>query len=140
MQEINKTSNVTLFITDDDFDDREFLSKSLIENGFYGNIENLQNGAELLQRLQTTPPKANDILILDLNMPIVDGYDVLKIIKTDSELKNLCVIVLSATSKIDDEAFCLSLGCNSFLSKPLSYSGYQAVSTFILDKINNLSS
>lgn len=61
-----------------------------------------------------------DIILLDIMMPNVDGYQVLKFLKEKEDLKNIKVIYLSAKNKLSDIEFGLKLGADKYISKPFS--------------------
>lgn len=63
-----------------------------------------------------------DLLLLDLKMPLMDGFDVLTFVKNDPSLKSLPVIVLSASQIQEDIARALGLGAGEFLTKPADFS------------------
>ncbi|WP_133269011.1 response regulator [Segetibacter sp. 3557_3] len=117
----------TLFITDDDADDRGFLAGILQKRGFNGKVEQLANGAALLERLDVITLDGSEIIVLDLNMPVKNGFETLEALKADVRFANLPVIVFSATSRKEDEVVCMKMGCTAFLQKPLTYSGYERV-------------
>ncbi len=117
----------TLFITDDDADDRDFLAGILHKRGFKGKVEQLPNGAALIERLETITPDGSEIIVLDLNMPIKNGFETLEALKSDRRFAHLPVIIFSATSRMEDEVLCLRMGCSKFLQKPLTYSGYEKI-------------
>ncbi len=64
------------------------------------------------------------LVILDLNMPKVDGFEVLKVIKNDENLKSIPVIVLTSSSRPEDIERAYKLGCNSFIVKPASFEDF----------------
>lgn len=80
-------------VVDDDFDIREVLCEILVSEGY--RVVDAANGADALRRLraQDTP----NLVLLDLRMPVMDGYEFLKRREADSSLKEIPVIVLSAT-------------------------------------------
>ena len=69
-------------------------------------------------------PGKQFILFLDLKMPNMDGWEVLKRIKSSSELKNLPVVMLTALENPEQIEKCMELGCDSYIVKPVKYSSY----------------
>lgn len=76
-----------------------------------------RDGAEAIEIVENNPI---DIIILDIMMPNVDGFQVLKYLKADSELSKVKVIFLSAKNKASDIELGLQLGADSYMSKPFS--------------------
>lgn len=73
-------------------------------------------GAYQAQRL-TTPT----LILLDLNMPVLDGYQVLHRIKQDKRTKHIPVIILTTTDDAREVTRCYELGCNVYITKPVAY-------------------
>lgn len=65
-----------------------------------------------------------DLILLDLNMPVIDGHEVLRQIKKIELLKRIPVVVLSSSSEVSDLALCYDNGANSYLVKPVSFEGF----------------
>jgi len=76
-----------------------------------------RDGEEAIEIVETTIP---DIILLDIMMPNVDGYQVLNYLKSNEKLKEIKVIFLSAKNKISDVELGLQLGADKYLSKPFS--------------------
>lgn len=76
-----------------------------------------RDGSEALEILKNDMP---NIILLDIMMPNVDGYQVLKFLKEKEELKNIKVIILSAKNKVSDIELGLKLGADKYISKPFS--------------------
>lgn len=116
-----------ILIADDDADDRMFLEQALRQTGYSDQISTVEDGEELLNYLQHTGPytKANaprpTLLILDLNMPRMNGFQALKIIKDDVALRRLPVVVMSTSTADEDILRSYDLGVNSFVIKPFHY-------------------
>jgi CheY-like chemotaxis protein len=120
-----------IFITDDDSDDRDFIINALQMDGFGGKLIEFENGQVLSNYLHKYPEDLPDLILLDLNMPVKNGFDTLHELKCDANFSKIPVVVLSASTKREDEQFCLQKGCNHFLSKPLDMSGYNSIAQFV---------
>jgi CheY-like chemotaxis protein len=129
--------DITLLLVDDDPDDRYFLSDALFKSGFNGTVEEFKNGEELLNRI-AGEKNLNGLVVLDLNMPIKNGYDTLKEIRNNNLFDNLPVVILSATSKMSDKQICKKLGCNDFFEKPMAFSGYRDIAVSLLKKVHQI--
>ena len=101
-----------------------------------GNIKNklyvVNDGEEALdflyKRGEYVDAPSISLLLLDLNMPRMNGFEVLETIKTDAGLRSLPVVVLTTSNRDDDVERAYDLGCNSYICKPVSYINFlQAV-------------
>ncbi len=84
----------------------------------------LEDGEKALEFFGDAKRPYCALVLLDLNLPIVSGFEVLKHLKSDSVLKTVPVVVLSGSSNPDDIERCYQLGANSYLCKP---AGIEAV-------------
>jgi len=64
------------------------------------------------------------MVVLDLNLPVVDGYQVLEKIKSDPRMRKLPVIILTTTDVSREVVRCYELGCNIFVTKPVQYDDF----------------
>lgn len=105
---------LNVLIVDDDFINLKLLEVLLKKNESVGKIFEAKNGVEAIDLLKK---ESIDLMLLDILMPVMDGIEVLKIIKSDENLKNIPVIVLSTdeTKKIES----LDNGANDFINKPI---------------------
>jgi CheY-like chemotaxis protein len=106
-----------VYLVDDDVDDLEFVQEALISNSYKGPVDTASNGQELLDRL-TKPAARPDVIILDLNMPLLDGFQALHRIRSTPGLSQIPVIILTASTNKEDEMRCFALGCTSYFRKP----------------------
>lgn len=122
---------ISILICDDDEDDR-VLTQQALETAHISNALNfVEDGEQLLDFLYQRGPYAGEtgaaprpgLILLDLNMPKVDGREALKVIKGDPTLRDIPIVVLS-TSRLDEDIVrSYQLGVNSFISKPVTFSG-----------------
>jgi len=101
-------------VVDDGEDNRALLCSMLGELGF--DCREAQNGLEALQSAQRSRP---DIILMDLKMPGMDGFEATRTIRIIEPLKDVPVIVISANIAEDSVAQCLAAGANAFLGKPV---------------------
>jgi CheY-like chemotaxis protein len=64
------------------------------------------------------------LILLDLNLPVLDGYQVLKAIKSDERTKRIPVVILTTTDNPHEVARCYELGCNVYITKPVEYAQF----------------
>ncbi len=122
---------ITILVCDDDEDDRA-LTQQALENAHISNrIQFVEDGEQLLDYLYQRGPFGGEtgkaprpgLILLDLNMPKLDGREALKTIKDDPSLRDIPVVVLSTSRLDEDIARSYQLGVNSFITKPVTFSG-----------------
>jgi class 3 adenylate cyclase len=105
----------TLLIADDNRVNRLMLARGLEQEGH--NVAFAEHGAEALELLRQQP---FDLLLLDVLMPELDGYEVLAKLKDDPHLRGIPVIVTSALDELDSVVRCLEMGAEDYLTKPVN--------------------
>ncbi|HZY82005.1 MAG TPA: response regulator [Cyclobacteriaceae bacterium] len=123
----NKLNTINILMADDDPDDRILMKEALEENNLPSNIHFVEDGKELLDYLHRRGQFAKKetfkpgLILLDLNMPKMDGREALRLIKSDPLLRRIPVVVLT-TSKAEEDVFkTYDLGVNSFICKPVKF-------------------
>jgi adenylate cyclase len=106
----------TLLVVDDNEDNRYTLTRRLGREGF-SNIATATNGREALELLRAKPI---DLVLLDIMMPDMNGYEVLEHLKADPQLQHIPVIMISAVDEIESVIRCVELGAEDYLSKPFN--------------------
>lgn len=102
-----------VLVADDDELLQQLVSHKLVQRGF--DTRCVANGEALLAVLGETLP---DAIVLDAMMPIVDGFEVLRRLRSDSRTASVPVIMLTARRGEDDVVSALNLGANDYLAKP----------------------
>lgn len=128
---------VLILLADDDADDRAFTIEACRECRFANEIDAVADGEELLEYLRGQGSYADGaarglpgLILLDLRMPRMDGFEALKAIKADATLKAIPVVVLTTSQAEEDIVRSYQLGVNSFITKPVTFEGLvQAVRT-----------
>src|SRR5262250_738337 len=105
-----------LLVVDDNEDNRYVLSQQLNIQG-YDNITIATNGHEALKVLRS---KSFDLVLLDIMMPDLNGYEVLERMRSSPELRNIPVIMISAVDELDSVVRCIELGAEDYLPKPFN--------------------
>jgi len=119
----------TILMADDDADDRLLVQEALIDAKFpEENLVFVENGEELMNYLccrgQYSEPNhapLPDLILLDLNMPKKDGREALKEIKSDPNLRQIPVVILTTSTLPEDVKISYQLGANTYISKPVSF-------------------
>ena len=104
-----------LLLVDDDMRNIYALSAQLEELGFSIHIAN--NGREALQVLDDNP--SIDIVLMDIMMPEMDGYEAMARIREQSQFSKLPILALTAKAMKNDRAKCIEAGANDYCSKPI---------------------
>ncbi len=102
-----------ILVVDDDLFNRVVLSTSLKEEGYA--VETAEDGMQALEMLDTRP---FDVVLLDLLMPEMDGYQVLEKMKASASLRNIPVIIVSSLDEMDSILRCIAMGATDYLPKP----------------------
>jgi sigma-B regulation protein RsbU (phosphoserine phosphatase) len=105
-----------ILVVDDNDDNRYTLTLHLDLEG-YTDVETARDGEEAIARLETT---AFDLVLLDVMMPKVDGFQVLTWLKDQARLRDLPVIMISALTEMNSMARCIELGAVDYLLKPFN--------------------
>lgn len=125
------TIPITILICDDDEEDR-LLTKEALEQAHISNsLRFVEDGVQLLDYLYQRGAYAGEtgaaprpgLILLDLNMPKLSGREALAIIKGDETLRDIPIVVLSTSQLDEDISHSYQLGVNSFISKPVTFSG-----------------
>lgn len=125
-------SDMYLIIADDDIDDQHVIKQAISETDIAYKCIVVNNGLELMDLLNGNGKFAGksvrpQLIIMDLNMPLLDGYGALGRMKTNEALRDIPVYMLS-TSKFDyDREKSLQLGAADFFSKPYQFEELKAI-------------
>jgi CheY-like chemotaxis protein len=116
---------IRILMAEDDPEDQMFVRKAFREARSINVLACVNDGEELLQYLRrqgkyakAAPP---DVLLLDLNMPKMDGMEALKEIKSDPDLKSIPVVILTTSAADEDIIRSYDLGASSYIQKPVTF-------------------
>jgi CheY-like chemotaxis protein len=119
---IKEQTSLSVLSIEDSPEDFEVIKRCLQKVAPGTTVTQCQDGDEALAWLHTHKDKESaqrpDIILLDLNLPGIDGRELLKILKNDSDLKSIPVVVLSTSNNERDVDACYSNGANAYLIKP----------------------
>lgn len=110
-----ETAPGSLLVVDDNEINRDLLSRRLEREGY--TVAAAENGRVALEMIQT---HEYDLVLLDMMMPELNGYQVLQHLKSDANLRHIPVIMISALDEIDSVVRCIELGAEDYLSKPFN--------------------
>lgn len=119
---------VTILMADDDPDDRELTQEALEDSRLGNELHFVVDGEELMDYLHRRGDYEHlrdeplpGVILLDLNMPRMDGREALREIKADPRLRQIPVIVLTTSKAEEDIVRSYELGANSYISKPVTF-------------------
>lgn len=113
---------LNILSAEDDLDDQLIIRDAIKKADIGASVHFVSNGSALLERLaEQFGGNLPDILLLDLNMPVLNGLEVLKILREREDIEDLPIIILTTSSNQNDIDQCYRLGANSFITKPSSF-------------------
>jgi CheY-like chemotaxis protein len=124
---MSKIDEVTILLVEDDPGHARLIEKNLRRANVTNKIDHVTDGQQAVDYLfceggyadrQRSSPL---LVLLDLNMPVLDGYQVLERMKADERTKRIPVIILTTTDDAREVTRCYELGCNVYITKPVDY-------------------
>lgn len=123
--------SVVIALVEDDPGHARLIQKNLRRAGVKNQIVVLEDGQKAMdymeerkQVLQRNPTSPTTLMLLDLNLPVLTGYQVLEQMKQDDALRRVPVIVLTTTDDSREIEACFELGCNIYIVKPVHYEDF----------------
>lgn len=112
----------SILMLEDDHDDRHITESFFSERGYEIDIQFLDESDQLISYLEDAAIQGSlpNMILIDLNMPRKNGYEVLKEVKSHSQFHVIPVIIVSGTAFPADVKECYRLGANSFVKKPFT--------------------
>jgi CheY-like chemotaxis protein len=124
------SEQVRILLAEDDDDDYFLTAQALKENRLLNEVMRVKDGEELMHYLRgcgefssAGRPAEPSLVLLDLNMPKMDGREALREIKSDPKLRHIPVVVLTTSRAEEDVVRSYELGVNSFITKPVTFQG-----------------
>ncbi|MCA3084800.1 MAG: response regulator [Rhodocyclaceae bacterium] len=128
---VNENHVAHILLVEDDLDDVELTRRALTEHKLLLNLDVVGDGEEAMRYLRKLPPFENkrlpDLILLDLNLPKIDGREVLTQIRSDENLRSLPVVVLTTSSDDEDVIKAYNLHANCFITKPVGMKNFSTV-------------
>ncbi len=125
---------ITIILAEDDPDDQMLILRAAEANAFPGAVRAVSNGEELIAHLHACLDKAPggahelpNLILLDLNMPLMDGREALQEIKRHPVLRGIPVVVFTTSTAPEDIAYCYGQGVNAYVAKPARFEDLQHV-------------
>jgi two-component system, cell cycle response regulator DivK len=104
-----------ILVVEDQPDNRRIL-RDLLSNAGYELIE-AESGEEALAAVEVQRP---DLILMDIQLPVMDGYEATWRLRSNPELKSIPIIAVTSYALAGDEAKALAVGCNAYVTKPFS--------------------
>ncbi|WP_372723117.1 response regulator [Novipirellula sp.] len=124
-----------VLLVEDNEDDVIITRRGFNKSDLPVNLHRVENGEECMQFLRKTGQYADaptpDLILLDLNMPVKDGREVLAEIVADEQLRRLAVVVLTTSESDQDLLTMYDLRCSSYILKPVDFKEFQQVIKYI---------
>lgn len=121
---------VNIVMIEDDMGHATLIEKNLRRAGIANDIYHIDNGRKAVdyffrkEEFSDTPLPACLLILLDLNLPEIDGFSILEKLKNDEALKTIPVIVLTTTVNPREIDRAYELGCNVYITKPVEYENF----------------
>ncbi|MEA1900986.1 MAG: response regulator [Thermodesulfobacteriota bacterium] len=127
-----RPEDIKILLIEDNPDDVELTLRAFKKHNLANHITVARDGEEALdiifqRRKEVAGRLKPDLILLDLKLPKVDGMDVLKQIKKNSETKVIPVIILTSSKEENDLAESYRLGANSYIRKPVNFENFTGV-------------
>jgi CheY-like chemotaxis protein len=121
----------SILVADDDDNDLRMIEMALNEGGRPPAVNYVHDGDEALDYLYARGRYSQGrgegpaLIVLDLHMPRVDGWEVLRQVKADERLKSIPVVIFSSSAREADVRHCYDLGANAYVVKPIEFARFQ---------------
>jgi len=118
---------VTILLVEDDPGHARLIEKNLHRSNITNEIITVSDGQQAIDylfsegRYMGAQHPSPMLVLLDLNLPVLDGYQVLRRMKGDERTKHIPVVILTTTDDAREVARCYELGCNVYVTKPVDY-------------------
>jgi CheY-like chemotaxis protein len=131
MNQVESVSPIELLLVEDDPGDVVLTREALEGSKLLHNLRTVSNGEEALAYLRGEPPYADeprpDLVLLDLNLPRVDGHEVLSIAKADPDLRRIPIVVLTTSAAEEDIIRSYDHYANAYVTKPVDFDSFVSV-------------
>jgi DNA-binding response OmpR family regulator len=123
---MNDNQPVKIIMIEDDLGHAKLIEKNIRRAAINNEIKHFSDGGTAMAYLFSQQVRENGplLLLLDLNLPDVQGVDILAKVKADDHLKRMPVVVLTTTDDKVEIQRCYDLGCNVYITKPVDYEAF----------------
>jgi two-component system response regulator len=131
---VNEFDNVEILLVEDNPHDAELMMRALKKNNFFNTLHWVKNGVEALEFIRCTgvyksrdPNQFPKLMLLDLKMPQLDGFDVLRELKADDRTRAIPIIAMTSSNQDRDVAESYRLGVNGYVTKPVQVAPFMEI-------------
>jgi two-component system, response regulator len=125
-------NSVEILLVEDNITDAELTIRELKKHNMANNLVHVKNGEEALDFIFATGPYKDNrdiarppkVVLLDIQMPKVNGIEVLEKIKSDPRTRSTPVVILTSSKENPDIQRCYALGANSYIVKPVNFESF----------------
>jgi CheY-like chemotaxis protein len=123
---MSRMQEVTILLVEDDLGHARLIEKNLRRSSITNEIITVSDGQQALDYLFRASARGGEcasplLVLLDLNLPVLDGYQALERMKADERTKRIPVVILTTTDDAREVSRCYDLGCNVYVTKPVDY-------------------
>ncbi len=119
---------IHILLAEDDDNDVRITRRAIKKGGLAAKIQVARDGQEAVDRLFRRPPYADaerpDLVLLDINLPKLNGIEVLRTVKRDPVLQSIPVLMLTTSARQDDIGTAYALGANTYICKPIRFARF----------------
>ncbi|MEV3930019.1 response regulator [Streptomyces sp. NPDC053728] len=132
----------TVLLVEDDMADAMLIEEALTEHGMARGIHRADDGVAALEYLRDPHTDRPDLIVLDLNMPRMNGRELLNVLKNDTSLSSIPIVVLTTSAAPDDVEDAYRQHANAYVTKPVNLDDFmetvQSIDSFFLDTATTL--
>ena len=103
-----------VLLVEDQEDNRDMLSRRLVKRGY--QVEIAVDGAEGVEKTRSEAP---DLILMDMSLPVIDGWEATRILKADDGTRSIPVVALTAHAMSTDREKAFEAGCDAYETKPI---------------------
>ncbi|MFF1872450.1 response regulator [Streptomyces sp. CB03911] len=127
----------SVLLVEDDVADAMLIEEALFEQGMARTIVKAEDGVAALEHLRENVARYPDLIILDLNMPRMNGRELLEVLKADEQLKLIPIVVLTTSAAPEDVSGAYHRHANAYVTKPVNLDDFtravQSIDNFYLE-------
>ncbi|MCF2444047.1 response regulator [Dyadobacter sp. CY345] len=117
----------TIYIVDDDIDDMLLISEAVNSTDKHIKIVSCENGVELIEKIELASSEQPSLILLDMNMPKMNGIETLEYIRSNPAFDHIPVVMLSTTDNLNLIESAYKAGVNTFYTKPVNYQDLKSI-------------
>jgi CheY-like chemotaxis protein len=121
LSSISKGKKISVVLAEDDIDDQILFEEAIVEANIPVDLKVLGDGEKLMLYLETLKGSVPDVIFLDLNMPCINGFECLDLIRKNERLKDIPIIIFSTSVNKTDILNTYNKGANLYFPKPYSF-------------------